>query len=260
MAKEFVGIDPSLPPVLTSLDDNFKLINAFLGMPGLDIGLFDTIVSVNTIEHSADPGQFLDQLKRCLAPGGDIVVICPSNQPANVELLFYDHIWTLTPAAMSRFAEHAGLVLIEETVLAGALQDFRAYHFRHEGQPASFKSSSSRDFAATQAYLAAWSELDKFLLKKIGTDQDCVQIFGAGQMAALMRAYAPESFQLCKRLLVDAFEGAWPLGEIVRYHKRFHEGDWKTIIAVHPFNQAMLETRILKDGGMAIPLPTSIRH
>src|ERR1700737_4689684 len=108
------------------------------------------------------------------------------------------------------------------------------------------------------AYLTAWKELDVSLERQLTVADKPAQAFGAGQMAALLRAYAPRSFARLKRFLLDHPEEAWPLGPAVRYDGANTLDGWVTLAAVHPSAQEAVAARIRGDGGMAVTLPSTI--
>ena len=79
-------------------------------------------------------------------------------------------------------------------------------------------------------------------------------------MAALLRAYAPRTFAMLKRFLLDHPEEAWPLGTAVRYDGLTTLDGWATLVAVHPSAQNAVAARIRGDGGLAVTLPAGIKN
>lgn len=68
---------------------------------------FDLIVCLEVLEHVADWHQAFSNLATLLAPGGGLLLTCPSFYPLHEEP--YD-FWRPTPHAIARFAVAAGLV------------------------------------------------------------------------------------------------------------------------------------------------------
>jgi SAM-dependent methyltransferase len=253
------GIDPALPATLAQTGEQLTLMRGF---PDRDLdgrGLFDVVISINTIEHTPDPAKFLATLASLMAPDGQAIVVCPTTEFANDELLFFDHFWSISPAAMMSFAERSGLQLVEHKGLAAPLAGFQLFRFaRHTS------ARSEPAFADVSpdaiAYLNAWQELDAGLERQLAAADRPAQAFGAGQMAALLRAYAPRTFSMLKRFLLDHPEEAWPLGTAVRYDGLATLDGWATLVAVHPSAQNAVAARIRGDGGLAVTLPPGIKN
>ena len=253
------GIDPALPAALAQTDGRLTLLRGFPDSALAGYGQFDVVISINTIEHTSDPAAFLSTLKTLMAPEGAAIVVCPTTEFANDELLFFDHFWSISPAAMAGFAASAGLRLISRAGLAAPLAGFQLFRFSG-AKSASVVSGIEQPSSDAIAYLAAWKELDAFLERQIAEANKPAQAFGAGQMAALLRAYAPRTFARLKRFLLDHPEEAWPLGPAVRYDGQNTLDGRVTLVAVHPSAQNAVAARIRGDGGTAVTLPSTIQH
>lgn len=265
-AVSLVGIDPAFPSPETLDGGRLRLLR---GLPERDLAggamVFDAVVSINTIEHAASPVAFLSGLRGLLRPGGGLVVICPAAMPANNELLFHDHLWTIPPAAMARFAAAAGLRVRMHRFLEGALAGFQLFRLVPSDDAVQlmlddgFWDCGVAGDAA--AYLDAWRALDGWLMREIEARPLPVQMFGAGQMAALLRAYAPGAWARVERLVLDRPEDAWPLDRlpVLRYDGAGCAQGWTTILGAHPAAQATLTARIRADGGVPLALPEAIR-
>ena len=64
---------------------------------------FDLIYGIGVFEHAADPRRFLNAMKNFLAPDGLIVLIFPKADPVNLELLFLDHVHTITQSSLEHW-------------------------------------------------------------------------------------------------------------------------------------------------------------
>ena len=215
------------------------------------------MVSVNTIEHTHDPAAFLAALSARLRPGGRAVIICPVARPANCELLFFDHLWTLSPAAFAAFAAAAGCHVSKSFTLGGSLACFQA--FLVEPGNSADEQAQPADPSDAVSYLKAWQMLDGSWCNRLDTLLGPVQIFGAGQMAAVVRAYAPRTWLRAERLVVDDPADAWDLGRVERYVPGEHARGYRTIVAVNPLAKAALADRIRRDGGTPLVMPDTIR-
>lgn len=257
-AHEIRGVDPALPDAFLGTVGKVTLARGLLeDQTGPAWRDFDAVVSINTIEHTSDPADFLTTIAARLRPDGRAVVICPVATPANCELLFFDHLWTLSPAAFHAFAAAAGLRVAETLALDGALVCFQGFVMEKgdtAGEPAAV---ANPDDAAR--YLAAWQELDDLWCDRLDALGGRVQIFGAGQMAAVVRAYAPRTWARAERLVVDDPADAWDLGRVERYAPEDHALGYRTIVAVNPLAKAAVATRIRRDGGQPIVMPDTIQ-
>src|ERR1700730_17081512 len=123
------GIEPALPAALAQVGERLTLMRGFPDSDLAGDGPFDVVISINTIEHTPDPAKFLSTLETLMAPGGLAIVICPTTEFANDELLFFDHFWSISPQAMTGFAASSGLQLIGHAGLASPLAGFQLFRF-----------------------------------------------------------------------------------------------------------------------------------
>jgi SAM-dependent methyltransferase len=164
----------------------------------------DLVLSVNVIEHSADPVRFLGSLAAMVRPGGEIVVVCPDGGRPSSELLFFDHLFSITASAFARFVERSGLSVKYSRTAPKGLGDFHLYVLSSD--PSESKETSSPDpslHAARVAYLEAWTRLDAALVARTAR-AGSVTCFGAGEAALLLRAYAPLAWSRVRRATMDA--------------------------------------------------------
>lgn len=255
---EVRGLDPALPEEVAGVEGKVTLARGLLDdWAGPDWHDFDAVVSINTIEHTPDPAGFLAAISERLRPDGRAVVICPSATPANCELLFFDHLWTLSPAAFTAFAAAAGLRVSKTLVLDGGLALFQGF-ILEKGDSVGERKPVSNPVDAIR-YLKAWQELDALWCDQLDALGGRVQIFGAGQMAAVIRAYAPRSWARAERLVVDNPADAWELGRVDPYVAADHADGYRTIVAVNPLAKDAVAARIRRDGGEPVIMPDTIQ-
>jgi SAM-dependent methyltransferase len=65
----------------------------------------DVVLATETLEHVIDPNRFLAEAKRCLRPGGRIILTVPF--AARWHYIPHDY-WRLTPSGLRLLLEHAG--------------------------------------------------------------------------------------------------------------------------------------------------------
>jgi SAM-dependent methyltransferase len=250
------GIDPALPEGNRS-DSRVRLERGFVEDISEDMRNFDLIVAVNVIEHMPSPGGFLAALQGRLAPNGKIIIICPAAQPPNVELLFFDHLYSLTHDALSVACKPAPLVAKRRTLAPPDIGDFQMMLF-DTVSPASDLSqqqhySISDLWSKRQSYLECWSKLDHVLLDRSKSASRLVA-FGGGQTAALLRAYAPRTWARVELIMLDDVNEAWTLGPpIASYQDAVQNlSAARVLIATSPRAQIAIADRLRSDGMQSI--------
>lgn len=255
----FVGIDPALPNEIISTERT-RYVRAFFDASAKgDLGeTFDLIFSINVIEHVSSPAEFFALASELLTPDGQLAVICPAAYPPNVELMFYDHLRTFTADALAVTAMASGLSLVSSTGNLPQLGDFQVAIFSRAPQRGNTlaRPIEGNELALAKsraAYLNAWGKLEDELLARTD-DSAHIAMFGAGQMAALIRAYAPLVWGKVKLLVMDNVDDAWrldkPVSNYVENTTKLKK--YPVILAVSPGVQAKLAERLTKDGLTAI--------
>jgi SAM-dependent methyltransferase len=244
------GIDPALPHPDRS-DHKLRLEQGFIeDVPG-EVGKFDLIVAVNVIEHTAHPGRFLATLQSRLAADGKIVIVCPAADPPNLELLFFDHLYSLTANALGAVAAATPLVLRKQSFAAAAIGDFQMLVFDTADRVPELplrQHSFYELWSERQSYLDGWIKLDQALLDRSRSVTRLVA-FGGGQTAALLRAYAPRTWARVELILLDDENEAWSLDTpIASYANAVQNLGSRILIATSPRVQNMIADRLRSDG------------
>lgn len=277
---DFTGCEaaPAVARAAQRLHDRIAVHQGFaedLERPATGAG-FDLVFSVNVFEHAADPVQFLQAKAHQLAPGGAVVVICPATGSPNVELVFQDHIHSFTPQAVRLLAERAGLHLVRHDPHPQGLGDFQMFVFNADAPEGMQEDPAPPDPVTITAYLEGWRGLDAELLARAiprssspkgdsanqeprssspqgdGAGQRLL-IFGAGEMAALLRAYAPRTWAAAEALVVDDVSGARALGLPVRTLADASPGTGDILIlATHPRSQTSVAQRLAETGARCV--------
>jgi SAM-dependent methyltransferase len=251
-AAKGYGIDPALPKAGRS-DDRIRLERGFVEDIPRNWQGFDLIVAVNVVEHVSSPGAFLAALQPRLAPNGKIVIVCPAAEPPNVELLFFDHLYSLTPTALRAACKPTSLVAGKQTSAPREIGDFQMLVFNRaddaSGTSLQWDGPSPDLYARRQSYLERWSELDQTLLDRSKPGARLVA-FGAGQTAALLRAYAPRTWARVGLIMLDDINEAWTLGPpIASYQDAVQNlAAAEVLIAASPHAQTAIADRLRNDG------------
>jgi 2-polyprenyl-3-methyl-5-hydroxy-6-metoxy-1,4-benzoquinol methylase len=248
------GIDPALPEADSS-DPRLRLARGFVDDIPADSEPFDLIIAINVIEHVPSPVSFLTTLYSHLAPGGHVFIVCPRAEPPNVELLFHDHIHSLTPRALTIAASATPLKIRNHVMAPLAVGDF---------QLMIFNASDYRQLRVTnglfqtllserRSYLYAWSKLDDTLLSRLGSGSRLIA-FGAGQMAAVLHAYAPRAWERIEAIMLDDVSESWMLDKPVEaYQKGVRQtAATQVLLATSPHVQGRLAARLSDDGWQAM--------
>ena len=243
------GLDPALPETGAS-DGRLRLARGFVEDIPEDAGQFDLIIAVNVIEHTEAPETFLKALRSRLAPNGRIVIVCPEARPSNLELLFFDHLYSLTQAALLVASAAASLAARRQVSAPREIGDFQMVilEANASGQVTPPASLPSELIAERNDYLGRWARLDHILLERSASAARLVA-FGGGQTAALLRAYAPRTWSRVDAIAVDDPTEAWTLGPaVVPYQDVLRHSGCGVLIATSPHVQTILAERLSRDG------------
>ncbi len=209
---------------------------------------FDLVYAINVVEHAADPTLFLGAIAGLLAKEGVVIVICPDGGRPNLELLFADHINSFTARSLNLIAAKAGLRIVYEEKVS-RFDDFQivVLALADKVEPAHFDENNDSFHQLHDRrteYLQQWAMLDGHLLAKIdGANQ--IYAFGAGETAALLRAYAPETWKRVSALIVDEPASAHRLEKkILRYSDLKPRQRMTILLATHPQSQPLLCARL----------------
>lgn len=164
---------------------------------------YDLCLSVNVLEHALDPEMFLSASRQVLANEGYAVVICPDGDVADTELLFLDHVSSLSSPSLQMIATAAGLRVIGSVALRGQQKGFRLTVLA-PGATAPQAHTNLQYLSLAQArsdFLKGWSEIDDGAARWRGDRP--YAMFGAGEFRNLLRAYAPRLVEGAEAFLTD---------------------------------------------------------
>ena len=212
---------------------------------------FDLIFAVNVLEHAANPRHFLQAAARQVSAGGKVILICPDATEPNLELLFLDHRYSFTSAALAKFTEESGLELTFHDEARPRFEDFRIYVLvpRPQGTSNRLTLQSGSELHRRRCdYLVHWSRLDGALVERTKESRR-VFAFGAGEAAALLRAYAPRFWSKVEALVVDRPLQADHLGKPIVATQALRPAPRLTfVMATHPRSQGRIAARLSGEG------------
>lgn len=217
----------------------------------LEAGGFDFIYSINVVEHVEDPVAFLREHDRLLTDNGCLVLTCPDGNTPNIELLFADHLSSFTTLSMHLIARQCGLVVTHQYA-DSPRTGFQTFVLSRKGlehaTPLVHAEINFPDLnARRQAYYERWSGLQRDLQARLdeGGRRGKLYVFGAGEAAQLLQAYAPDVWEQVDALLVDDPVGCRSFDKAIlkREDQVFAQGD-VVIVAAHPSSEAIMAAKI----------------
>jgi SAM-dependent methyltransferase len=245
------GIDPALPEASRS-DGRVRLERGFIDDVPPDAGNFDLIVAVNVIEHTSSPRDFLASLRSRLTLDGSIVITCPVAEPPNNELMFFDHLFSLTAEALGLAVVGTPLTARRHSKAPPEIGDFQMVVFdtQDPASPLGFHQHGFSDlWSGRQSYIESWRMLDQLLFDRSQSFPRLLA-FGGGQTAALLRAYAPRTWARIELIVLDEENEGWTLDRPVASYKSAKPGleQAGVLIATTPQNQGPIADRLRGDG------------
>jgi Methyltransferase domain len=234
------GVEPAPDAAAAARRAGIPVATSFVQMADTKAPRAGLAFSVNVIEHTEDPSEFL----RMLASHGErVAIVCPDASVPNSELLFGDHLHSLRPEHLIRLFNAAGLHVDTVARAPAALGYFQMLVGSHADVLVHDAVQPTRDDGAA-GYVEAWRGLDERLIQRLGEGE--VIAFGAGEAAGLLRAYAPRAWSRVTACAVDR-------PDFDRFGDRAVV-DAETLqpttmlLAVRPFVQSRLEARLCERG------------
>jgi SAM-dependent methyltransferase len=250
-AAQMRGVDPAPRAVSRAQAAGLEVRLGDFGSGVEPPGTVDLLVAVNVIEHSSDPVAFLQTARSLLTEQGQAAIICPDGNRPSTELLFVDHLYSFTGAALSALASVAGLVPAAWPAPPEPVGAFQMMLARSGGYPVSQPSAMAvlALFDERAAYLQAWARLDDLITSRLG-DSSNVVAFGAGETADLLRAYAPTAWGRVRGAVVDVPTPAAtsPALPVLPYGELRPGSDQIVLLAVRPGAQKGTASRLERDG------------
>jgi SAM-dependent methyltransferase len=244
---QFCGVEPASLPREHATRRGFETFASL--RPGLHA---DLVISVNVLEHTPDPGAFLRDLSGLVPTGGRCVLIWPDGQMPSTELLFNDHLFTLSNETVAWMSEANRWKPVRPL---SVLQGFQGLMLRRHHLAAGGKARRAPRVEGSavglardrSAYLRRWAALDQELLPHIDTSKQLIA-FGGGEVAQLLRAYAPRVWGHVQAITADepVDIGAFQLA--YRGLDEIHPATHQLLLATHPRAHAMLRGRLQSAG------------
>jgi SAM-dependent methyltransferase len=212
---------------------------------------YDLIYSINVLEHTESPVQFLTGLRERLAAGGHIVITCPDASNPGSEMLFSDQNFSFLGVHLEALAAQADL---EVAAWAGppghiTLRDKQLVVLRQAAAPRRDASALNiRDSEALYQkrcdYLRDWVRCHDRLERECRGARH-VYNFGTSTWSFLLAGYCPEYWSQVTCCVIDGGCGEF-FGKPVRDAAEVHWAkDDVIILGVDPVTQSRFGLRFV---------------
>ena len=210
-SAEAMGLEPSERGVKRAQQSGLPVHCAYIeGEDSVRGFSGDLVVSINVIEHTLRPVSFLGAAKAAVNDGGLVLVVCPDGSEAGSELLFFDHLYSFCPANIANLVGRSGLRPVDYRRSPPELPGFQMVIAAtcppdEDSSPQEVASADvdvQRLHASRVSYLTGWKDLDAKLCSTMAGFRKTT-VFGVGEMAQLMRAYAPSAWERIDGFVVD---------------------------------------------------------
>jgi hypothetical protein len=213
-------------------------------------GRFDLVYANNVFMHVVQPVEFLVDLRRSLAPGGRVVLVCPDSTEATSELLWADHNYSFTPAHVARLARHAGLsvlrwsscpdvvsVLNKQLIV---LVDAAEYQGSEDTVPALPEPDALYDERCS--YLARWNALATRISDDVAGAARVLN-FGSSMWTWLLAAYCREYWSRVDAVTIDGFSGTCQDKPVVPFESLTLQSTDALVLGINPGSQPEMRRR-----------------
>ena len=209
---------------------------------------YDLCFSVNVLEHALYPTDFLAACSRVTINGGNIIIVCPDGEATNSELLFYDHVSSFSLASLSACASKVNLKVNHTEALEGPLYGFRLFVLEQNptgdcGSILQTQTDAKKIFQQRHNYLQMWGEYETSVNNLLKHDRYAV--FGIGEYANLLNAYAPQIIDKADYFVTDTGNDQKYMGRHVKsLDYATHDIGIKILAAVNERSWPALKKRL----------------
>lgn len=254
---KFIGLEPSDQGVRWAQRAGLPVSRAYIsGEDSVGETRADLVVSINVIEHTPQPIEFLRAARAAVNPDGLVVIVCPDASVVGSELLFFDHFFSFCPTNLINLVRNSGLEPIAYHRSPPELPGFQmvvaqlnfserdAFHFGNDSKWMDLQELQT----GRERFMTKWKELDAQLSSAMS--QFCsVAVFGAGEMAKLLCAYAPRSWERVNCIVVDTpLEMEFSGRPVVPYSEWEPKDGRILVVAVSPHSLECVVDRLKADG------------
>ena len=135
------------------------------------------------------------------------MVVCPNAFFIDTEVLFSDHLYSMTQEHVEALADNAGLRFVRCIEAPDGLEIFQGLVFelesRFSAKSNKARSNCERMVKERKSYLDSWVKLDNALARRTEGYKN-IWCFGAGETMDLLRTYAPSTWTKVRGVTMDA--------------------------------------------------------
>jgi len=254
--SSFLGIEPSEQENINARENGLNVIEAKIETNLVLDKRFDLIYSTNVVEHTTNPIDFLEALKRLLNNEGCIVLTCPDSSIPSAEFMFSDQNYSFTPHQLLQLAEKAGLyVAAWKPAPDNPSLRHKQLIILSKNEPSVTKDNLSSTtpieelYCRRCEYVQSYVACDEFLQQQI---QDCQNIynFGTSTWSLLLSAYCPNYWQKVTACTIDKVkERSSFQGKPVRSLNELNTGSKDAfMLGVNPETQSEFQKKLAANG------------
>jgi|GEM_PF-3515122 SAM-dependent methyltransferase len=154
---------------------------------------YDAIYSVAVLEHVPSPTRFLQELRRCLRPGGLLFLCQPTQDVPSYDVFFVDHLHHFGTDHLRYYARKCGFRELGFVVGHEWMPNFSLHLWQAtEGAADAAWSGSRAETACAQIVSQVTTDMNRLnqTLDRLATAQRRVAVFGLNEVFALARAYS----------------------------------------------------------------------
>lgn len=245
------GVEPSKRLVDAARDKNESDTEIWQGfaedIAEVHEGRFDLCLSINVIEHTLSPADFLDVCRKITHPDGHVLVVCPDGETPSLELLFYDHISSFTRPALGAFARRVGLEIVAAQILDGPLLGFQMLLLKRSCNPVFALRALPQLEQRRADFLKSWQQSAQHLAEML--DARAYALFGAGEFADLLKAYCPQIIENAQSVVVDTpFEQSYLGKPLISTEVFLKDSDCVLVAAVNVRSWLVVQERFMALG------------
>lgn len=236
---ELLGCDPSPESIVRGSGDGLRLWTGTASDLPADVTT-DLVVSVNVIEHTQNPLEFLNAVRESMEPDARLVVVCPDGGRPGLDLLFVDHLFSFGREHLAALLPRAGLECLATSSAPKAVGAFQMAVGQRRGSATEAPVRVQVRAEDHVRYLERWRQLDDRLRSRIEGSTVC---FGAGEAAGLLRAYAPGAWASVRACTVDG-DSQGQFGDRPIIPLDSVRPDETLLVGVRPSDQARVAERL----------------
>jgi SAM-dependent methyltransferase len=255
-AAAIEGVEPSEQESENARQGGFRVTTAKVDSRLAFDRKYDLIYTVNVVEHTTDPVDFLRSLGNCLADNGLVAIICPDSFKPSAEFMFSDQNYSFTPQLLGKVAKLAGLHVAAwhpspEIFSVNDKQLMILSKAKPEPSPKLLGDTSPELFRERCRYVESYAQCDRYLVNAVRGFTEVVN-FGTSTWSLLLAAYCPEYWRSVTACAIDGGSGSFQGKQVNDFGKMPASSQRVFVLGVNPSGQAALAKRLEAQGAKCV--------